>query len=309
MSQKKDVYVASTFWLNHCSQELGLKEMLRCDFHKYEKFVFPVHCPGHWWCVLIDRPVKLYVEFGSLCRDQKSDYVFQVLCREFKTANIDISSFRRLPVSQEERKKLPSQGQNVSDCGVFVLGFISAFVNFLEMNFSLRVMPFLQNSLAKIIMNGQPFCDSSNCPSTQQSCHPACEEGYHASVLGLVGCSTVEAMRSRDQENICSNGESKESGRGLMHCAGEDSSARIGKDGTKKCRTGVSPFSPEKKMEEVSAGFGVAFPGKYESGNFEEDYEDMEDDPLVFPPPLPPLDIQLLAKDTEFSNENNIQGN
>ena len=47
MSQKKDVYVASTFWLNHCSQELGLKEMLRCDFHKYEKFVFPVHCPGH----------------------------------------------------------------------------------------------------------------------------------------------------------------------------------------------------------------------------------------------------------------------
>ena len=94
-----------------------------------------------------------------------------------------------------------------------------------------------------------------------------------------------------------------------MHCAGEDSSARIGEDGIKKCRTGVSPFSPEKTMEEVSAGFGVAFPGKYESGDFEEDYEDMEDDPFVFPPPLPPLDIQLLDKDTEFSNENKIQGN
>ena len=39
----------------------------------------------------------------------------------------------------------------------------------------------------------------------------------------------------------------------------------------------MSPFSPEKTMEEVSAGF--AFPGKYESGDFEEDYEDMEDDP------------------------------
>ena len=152
MSQKKDVYVASTFWLNHCSQELGLKEMLRCDFHKYEKFVFPVHCPGHWWCVLIDRPMKLYGEFDSLCKDRRSDYVFQVLCREFKTANIDISSFRRL--SQEEREKLPSQGQNVFDCGVFVLGFISAFVNNLEMNFSLRDMPFLRNSFAKIIMNG-----------------------------------------------------------------------------------------------------------------------------------------------------------
>ena len=45
-------------------------------------------------------------------------------------------------------------------------------------------------------------------------------------------------------------------------------------------------------MEEVSAGFGVAFPGRYESGDFEEDYEEMEDDPFVFPPhlspPLPP---------------------
>ena len=187
MSQKKDVYVASTFWLNHCSQELGLKEMLRCDFHKYEKFVFPVHCPGHWWCVLIDRPMKLYGEFDSLCKDRRSDYVFQVLCREFKTANIDISSFRRL--SQEEREKLPSQGQNVFDCGVFVLGFISAFVNNLEMNFSLRDMPFLWNSFVKIITNGQPLCDISNCPSTQESCDPACEEGDHGSDLGLFGCS------------------------------------------------------------------------------------------------------------------------
>ena len=75
-----------------------------------------------------------------------------------------------------------------------------------------------------------------------------------------------------------------------MNCAGEDSSARIGEDGIKKCRTGVSPFSPGKIMEEVSSGFGVAFPGKYESGDFEEDYE-------------------LLDKDTELSNENNIQGN
>ena len=75
-----------------------------------------------------------------------------------------------------------------------------------------------------------------------------------------------------------------------MNCAGEDSSARIGEDGIKKCKTGVSPFSPGKIMEEVSSGFGVAFPGKYESGDFEEDYE-------------------LLDKDTELSNENNIQGN
>ena len=72
----------------------------------------------------------------------------------------------------------------------------------------------------------------------------------------------------------------------FVHCAGEDSSASIGEYGIKKWRTGVSPFSPEKTMEEVSAGFGVAFPGKYDSGDFEEDYEDMEDDPFVSPPLL-----------------------
>ena len=59
----------------------------------------------------------------------------------------------------------------------------------------------------------------------------------------------------------------------------------------------MSPFSPEKTMGKVSAGFGVAFPGRYESGDFEEDYEDMENDPFVFSLPLPPLDIQLLDKD------------
>ena len=84
----------------------------------------------------------------------------------------------------------------------------------------------------------------------------------------------------------------------FVHCAGEDSSARIGEDGIKKCKTGVSPFSTGKTMEEVSAGFGVAFPGEYESGDFEEDYDDINDDLFVLPPPLSPLDIQLLDKDT-----------
>ena len=84
----------------------------------------------------------------------------------------------------------------------------------------------------------------------------------------------------------------------FVHYAGEDSSARIGEDGIKKCKTGVSPFSTGKTMEEVSAGFGVAFPGEYESGDFEEDYDDTNDDLFVLPPPLSPLDIQLLDKDT-----------
>ena len=113
-------------------------------------------------CFLFCSKLAFYGHFSL--KHFRSDYVFQVLCREFKTANINISSFRRL--SQQEREKLPSQGQNVFDCGVFVLGFISAFVNNLEMNFSLRDMPFLQNSFAKNIVNGQPVCDIKNCPST-----------------------------------------------------------------------------------------------------------------------------------------------
>ena len=68
-----------------------------------------------------------------------------------------------------------------------------------------------------------------------------------------------------------------------MHCAGEDSSARIGEDGIKKYKTRVSPISPEKTMEGVSAGFGVAFPIKYESGEGCEDMEDPLFYPLLFP--------------------------
>ena len=93
----------------------------------------------------------------------------------------------------------------------------------------------------------------------------------------------------------------------FVHYAGEDSSARIGEDGIKKCKTGVSPFSTGKTMEEVSAGFGVAFPGEYESGDFEEDYDDINDDLFVLLPPLSPLDIQLLDKDTAVKWKN-IQG-
>ena len=45
----------------------------------------------------------------------------------------------------------------------------------------------------------------------------------------------------------------------IVHCAGEDSSARIGEDRIKKCQRRVSPFTPEKTMEEVSAGFVLLF--------------------------------------------------
>ena len=92
-----------------------------------------------------------------------------------------------------------------------------------------------------------------------------------------------------------------------MQCAGEYSSARIGEDGIKKCKTGVSPLSPKNTIEEVSAGFGVTFPNKYESGDFEEDYEEMEDDPFnLFFSSSSPIRHSTIA---QFLIENNIQGN
>lgn len=57
---------------------------------------------------------------------------------------------------------MPSQGRNTSDCGVFMLGFISAYVNNIEMKFGVRDMPFLRSSFAKIIINGRPWHDCSN---------------------------------------------------------------------------------------------------------------------------------------------------
>ena len=38
--------------------------------------------------------MKLYGEFDSLCKDQRSDYVFQVLCRELKYLYFFISTVK-----------------------------------------------------------------------------------------------------------------------------------------------------------------------------------------------------------------------
>ena len=92
MSQKS-VYIASTFWLNSCSQG-RLGAINSCDFNKCEKFIFPIHCTGHWWCVMIDKSDKIYDEYDSLCRHRNSNYVFELLCNVFQMANIDLTSLR-----------------------------------------------------------------------------------------------------------------------------------------------------------------------------------------------------------------------
>ena len=75
---------------------------------------------------------------------------------------------------------MPSQGRNTSDCGVFMLGFISAYVNNIQMKFGVRDMPFLRSSFAKIIINGRPWHDCSNkFPDNHDSFHSVDGEPGH----------------------------------------------------------------------------------------------------------------------------------
>ena len=81
-----------------------------------------------------------------------------------------------------------------------------------------------------------------------------------------------------------------------MQCAGEYSSARIGEDGIKKCKTGVSPLRLQVLvllfMVSMNQGILRRIMKKWKMIHL-----------ICFSPPLPPLDIQLLDKDTEFSNK------
>ena len=61
----------------------------------------------------------IYGEYDSVCRNRSSDYVIQLLCNAFQTANIDLSSFRKF--NHQERKDIPSQGLNTTECGIFLL--------------------------------------------------------------------------------------------------------------------------------------------------------------------------------------------
>ena len=103
---------------------------------------------------MIDKSAKIYGEYDSLCRDRNSNYVFELLCTVFQMANIDLTSLRKL--HQEERECIPSQEQNTTECGVFLLGLMCAFVNGLSFNFDLKDVSFLCPSFAKILMNGRP---------------------------------------------------------------------------------------------------------------------------------------------------------
>jgi hypothetical protein len=48
--------------------------------------MFPNHCPGHCWCVVVDKSSLFYGELDSLCQSRSSPYVFELLSSLFQTA-------------------------------------------------------------------------------------------------------------------------------------------------------------------------------------------------------------------------------
>ena len=184
---------------------------------------------------MIDKPNNFYGEFDSLCQHRNSDFVFALLNSAFQMRSIDLSSFQRL--SQQERQQLPSQGQNRTECGALLLGFMSAFVHNLTMNFSLREMSFLRPAFAKIILNGRPSSSVENGVFNTDACTQPNESD-----------SAEETIQSIEQADI--DGKHSE---GLTDCD----------------RTSEQP-------------------------TYIQYSDDIDDDPFNLPPPLSPLDAQLL---------------
>ena len=286
MSQKDSVYVASTFWLNRCSRG-RFNDLKKYDLQKFRKFIFPVHCPGHWWCVMIDMSENLYGEYDSLCQNRNSSYVFELLHNVFQTANIDLSSFRKL--NQQERQQIPSQGDSTTECGVFLLGFMCAFVNCLGLSFDLSMMSFLRHSFAKIIMNGRPLyvpiaSNPTVCPEDVQQATPGSE--ISESVSG-----SVDLGQDNNQEvcePISENVEVVQSNTEVATCA------KTHKSKDKIIPSGIQFVNPSNSdstdavTSDPRSSFSVH--DGYMSEVSMDPTDDIEDDPFDLPPPLPPLD-------------------
>ena len=282
MSQKDSVYVASTFWLNRCSKG-RFHDLQNYDLQKFEKFIFPVHCPGHWWCVMIDMSEKLYGEYDSLCQNRNSGYVFELLHKVFETANIDLSSFRKL--NQQERQHIPSQGDNKTECGVFLLGFMSAFVSCLKLSFDLNFMSFLRHSFAKIIMNGRPpyvpvAPSQTVCPEDAQQTTTASEIKESVSGSVNLGLGSNHQVSEPSNENLEDTN--------MVDCAK-----------TNRSKKEIVPSSIQLGSPSNSDSTDAVMSGPRNSFSLHDGYmsedpidpaDDIEGDPFDLPPPLPPLD-------------------
>lgn len=147
------------------------------------------------------------------CQNQKSGYVFELLHGIFQTANIDLSSFRKL--NQHKRPDILSQGDNTTECGVFFLGFVCAFVNCQKLSFDLNFMSYLRHSFAKIIMNEHPP------PSVPMAAIPkVCPEEAQQTTNGSEVSESVSGSVELTQDNQQFNEPSDENVKVVQSNAG-----------------------------------------------------------------------------------------
>ena len=300
MSQKESVFVASTFWLIRCSKG-RFNDLKNYDLQKFQKFIFPVHCPGHWWCVMIDMSENLYGEYDSLCQNRNSGYVFELLHNVFQTANIDLSSFRKL--NRKERQQIPSQGDSTTECGVFLLGFMCAFVNCLGLSFDLSFTSFLRHSFAKIIMNGRPPCAPIAANPT------VCPEDAQQTTTGSEIPESVSGSVNLGQDNNQPVSEPISENLKVAQCGPE----MVTYANTHRSKEEIQPSGIRLASPSNSETTDAVMSGPRSSFSVHDVYmsedpvdatDDIEDDPFDLPPPLPPLDPWPLDEDSVTVHKN-----
>lgn len=158
MAECGDVFIAETLFME-CIREEKYNQYLPVDFNvkkdNYNKFIFPVHTLSrdHWWCVIVDISKKQYMELDSLNVMRRDDLLHRKLCNWFlRIVGLDISNFKLLTV--EDRKKLPTQEYNRTECGVFLLSFTMAVSLDNAFNFKLNDMCKVRRHLADMILMG-----------------------------------------------------------------------------------------------------------------------------------------------------------
>lgn len=174
MSECSNVFIAEAL-LVECLREDKYNHCLPVDFHlnkgNYEKYVFPVHTLSrdHWWRVLVDVLDKQYLELDSLNVMRRDSLLQKKICQWFeKNVGIDIGKLKLL--SDEDRRKLPSQGSNGTECGLFLLSFMMAVSFNSAFNFKLHDMPEVRRNLGMmILMGGRSHANVTNDSSVANS--------------------------------------------------------------------------------------------------------------------------------------------
>ena len=77
-----------------------------CDLQKFEKFIFPVHCPGYWWRVKGMENLSPFFRIVAVA-------VFGLFYNVFQYENIDLSSLRKL--TQHDKTDIPSYSVSLSN--------------------------------------------------------------------------------------------------------------------------------------------------------------------------------------------------